>query len=113
MWWEDAVRLSKTTEKDVPKEIQDIINNWSIKKNDYLDAWHALDEKWGAGGWPAKDVKTRFIYKGLTYVITPDTIGLKTADPWDEGFLEFIQSDITKDLKEIGATDIYNTGYID
>ena len=41
-----------------------------------------------------------------------ESLGLDD-DCWDQGFMESIQSDIKKDLKEYGAYDIYNFGFID
>ena len=34
-------------------------------------------------------------------------------DCWDQGFMESIQSDLSKDLEEAGATDIRNLGFLD
>lgn len=62
--------------------------------------------------WPAKLVKTEFKLHGIRYTIYPSDIGLST-DPWDQGFMESIQSDIEKDLKEYGATDIFSCGFLD
>ena len=90
-----------------------LLENWKKKKDLYLEKWKALDERYGNGGWPAKGVKTEFNYLGEKFVIEPETIGLDPCDPWDQGFLEYLQKDIGKDLEEIGATDIYHTGYLD
>jgi len=70
-------------------------------------------EEWDKGSkWPAKLVKTRFMLNGIEYTIWPSDIGL-SDDPWDQGFMESIQSEIKADLKEFGATDIFNYGFLD
>ena len=62
--------------------------------------------------WPAKLVSTSFKLNDVPYTIRPADIGLND-DCWDQGFMESIQGEITSDLKAHGATDIYNTGYLD
>ena len=62
--------------------------------------------------WTSKIVKTKFKLNGKECVILPQDIGL-SSDPWDQGFMESIQSDIAKELKKYGATDIYNLGFLD
>ena len=70
-------------------------------------------EEWDkAPGWPAKLVETRFTLNGIEYTILPQDLGL-TDDCWDQGFMETIQSDLKRDLEAIGATDIYNLGFLD
>lgn len=62
--------------------------------------------------WPAKLVKTTFKLHGIQYTIYPSDIGLST-DPWEQGFMESIQSNMEADLKEYGATDIFSCGFLD
>ena len=73
----------------------------------------AKKEEWDKKpGWPAKLVETKYTLNGLKYSLLPIDIGL-TYDCWDQGFMETIQSDIEKDLKLYGATEIYNFGFLD
>ena len=63
--------------------------------------------------WKTEFVKKKAKWdKDPEYTLLPKDIGL-TSDCWDQGFMESIQSDIKKDLKEYGAYDIYNFGFID
>ena len=63
-------------------------------------------------GWPAKLVETQFTLNGTKYTLKPADIGL-TDDCWDQGFMESFQGRMSNDLEEIGATDIYNLGFLD
>ena len=63
-------------------------------------------------GWPAKLVETEFELNGIKYIIRPADIGL-SDDCWDQGLMESFQSVMKKDLKEYGAVNIYNTGFLD
>lgn len=57
--------------------------------------------------------------KKVVYYLIRDRVIAKrepgglTCDCWDQGFMETIQSDIEKDLKAYGATDIYSFGFLD
>lgn len=79
---------------------------WRTKFKDKKAEWDK-DPKW-----PAKLVETTCKLHGIQYTIYPSDIGLST-DPWDQGFMESIQSDMEADLKEYGATDIYSFGFLD
>ena len=82
-------------------------------KNKWKAEFAAKKEEWDKKpGWPAKFVKTKFTLNGVKYILFPIDIGL-TYDCWDQGFMETIQSDIEKDLKLYGATEIYNLGFLD
>ncbi len=82
-------------------------------KNKWKDEFAAKKEEWDKNpGWPAKFVETKFTLNGEEYSIFPRDIGL-SHDGWDQGFMETVQSDIEKDLKLYGATDIHNLGVID
>ena len=82
-------------------------------KQKWKTKFEAKKKEWDKNpGWPAKNVETEFSLNGINYSLFPDDIGL-TYDCWDQGFMESIQAEITKDLEELGATDIYNTGYLD
>ena len=70
-------------------------------------------EKWGEEViWPAKIVRTTFVLNGIGYTITTKDLGL-SDDGWDQGFMEYIQDDIGRDLEEVGATHINHQGMID
>lgn len=92
---------------DFPEKVQKVLDLWKTKKENYRDAWN------NNGGWPAKNVSIEFTFEGKDYVVTPDTIGLEKYEPWDEGFMEFINTEIGKDLKDIGATDVAYFGMLD
>ena len=85
--------------------VAELLKKWSEKKEEFREEFDY--------GWPAKYVETRFYLKGKAYSITPDDIGLEKGDCWDEGFMEFLQSDIGKDLKELGAEEIRHLGFLD
>lgn len=93
--------------------VKNVLAQWKDKKNNYLAAWRALDERNGNGGWPAKLVSIDFMYQGARYSITPEMIDLNPSDPWDQGFLEYLTKYIKEDLLAIGAVDIYSTGFLD
>lgn len=63
-------------------------------------------------GWPAKLVETQFKLNGNRYTIMPKDLGLDD-DCWDQGFMESIQGDLSRDLEAAGATDICNLGFLD
>lgn len=82
-------------------------------KNKWKVEFATKKEEWNKNpGWPAKLVETKFTLNGEKYSLFPVDIGL-TNDCWDQGFMETIQSDIEKDLKLYGATEIYNLGFLD
>ena len=82
-------------------------------KNKWKEEFAAQKEEWDKKpGWPAKLVETKFMLNGQKYSIFPSDIGF-TDDCWDQGFMETIQSDIERDLKEYGAMNIYNLGFLD
>ena len=82
-----------------------LLAKWASKTEEY---WAAFNP-----GWPAKYVETTFYLNGKPYSITPDSIGLKQGNSWDEGLLEYMQSDIGKDLEKLGATEIRHFGFLD
>lgn len=79
---------------------------WTEKAKQRLPEWETM------GGWPAKYVETTFYLKGKQYAITPESIGL-SDDCWDEGYMEYLQSDIGADLKALGAEEIRHVGFMD
>ena len=82
-------------------------------KEKWKECFREAKEKWDQDPrWPAKLVSTTFVLNGVEYTIEPPDLGL-SYDPWDQGFMESIQGDIRKDLEECGATDVYNTGFLD
>ena len=89
----------------LPIALQELLDRWVEKKESFRSGFNY--------GWPAKLVETRFKLDGVKYSITPDMIGLKQGDCWDEGLMEYLQYDLGEDLKEIGATDICHIGFID
>ena len=85
--------------------VEALLKAWTEKKEDYRAGFNY--------GWPAKYVETTFYLNGKQYIITPDSIGLKRGDCWDEGLLEYLQGDIGEDLKKMGATEIRHVGFLD
>lgn len=83
-----------------------LIEKWKVDMVEEKEEW---DKKLG---WPAKLVETMFTLNGFEYTLKPEDIGL-SSDCWDQGFMEHFQGQMTKDLKAIGAIDIYNAGFID
>ena len=82
-------------------------------KEKWKECFREAKKKWDQDpGWPAKLVSTTFVLNGVTYTIEPPDLGL-SYDPWDQGFMESIQRYIRADLEECGATDVYNTGFLD
>ena len=87
--------------------VEAFLRLWTEKKEQYREKWNSM------GGWPAKYVKTTFYLKGKQYVITPDSIGLKKGECWDEGFMEYLQGDIGAELKALGAEEVRHSGFLD
>ena len=79
---------------------------WTEKKEQYRASWEKHY-------WPAKYVKTVFTLNGKEYTVTPDSIGLKTGDCWDEGFTEYLQREFESDLRALGAVRIRHLGFLD
>ena len=88
------------------RAVEAFLASWKDGKEKYR-------EEWEKRYWPAKYVQTTFYLNGKQYCITPDSIGLEKGDCWDEGFLEFLQGEIGAELKEMGATEVRHTGFLD
>ena len=97
----DYLRITE----DVP-ELYALMQKWKAKVEEYR-------KEWGDGLWPAKCVQTSFVYQGKPYHYFPDDLGLERGDCWDEGLMEYMQGDIAKDLKALGATDVCDLGFLD
>ena len=111
----DNLSIMDEVEEITEERAKEIMNQMNI---DFLkEKWKkdlvAKKKEWDkAPGWPAKLVETRFTLNGIEYTILPQDLGL-TDDCWDQGFMETIQGGLKRDLEEIGATDIYNLGFLD
>ena len=99
----DCIRITE----DVP-ELYAVMQKWKNLMPDYRKEWME-----GPRAWPAKLVGTQFVYKGQPYHYFPDDIGLERRNSWDEGLMEWLQSKIQKDLEAVGATDVFNIGFLD
>ena len=97
---EEAALIMNQQTLDMLKEV------WKTKFKKEKDEWDKNPR------WPAKLVTTYFEMNGIEYSIGPEDIGL-TTDCWDQGFMETIQGDISGDLREYGATKIFNNGFLD
>lgn len=95
---------------DLPKEFNDALNKWRIsfkreaKENDI--------------SWFSKLVSTTFEYNNKYYRVTiydvcDEEVLRKTPHNILEAILEIMQSEITTDLINLGATNIRNFGFLD
>ena len=95
---------------DLPKEFNDALNKWRIsfkreaKENDI--------------SWFSKLVSTTFEYNNKYYRVTiydvcDEEVLRKTPHNILEAILEIMQSEITDDLTNLGATNIRNFGFLD
>ena len=91
-------------------EIEKLLAEWTEKKKLYMEEYYGLD---GKGGWPAKHVSIDFDYDGEHYEMHMEDIGIVYDTAWDEGFFEFLQDYIVRDLEKIGATNIRTWGFLD
>ena len=98
---EEAVSIMNRQTLDMLKEL------WRDKFRKEKEEWDRHPK------WPAKLVGTYFELNGIEYSIGPADVGLDAADCWDQGFMESIQFDISRDLKAYGATKIFNDGFLD
>lgn len=99
-----------TSEKDIRQINKEIIDALCEK---WKNGFKEKREKWGEEVmWPAKMVLTIFELNGIKYGISPRDIGL-SDNGWDQGFMEYIQDDIGRDLEEAGAINIIHEGMID
>lgn len=64
-------------------------------------------------GWSAKFVHTSFYLNGRYYDITPDMLGIDKSWWAGNGFMEFLQPRLGKDLEALGATEIRHYGQLD
>ncbi len=78
-------------------------------KSDFKEAKAQWDK---SPMWPSKCVETEFVINGVKCSMLPPDLGL-TYDCWDQGFMESIQEEICRDLKEYGAINIRKFGFID
>ena len=113
----------KTGNLSIMDEIEEITEQEAVKlineqiidrlKDKWKKEFASRKEKWDKDpGWPAKLVESQFTLNGNRYTIKPNDLGLDD-DCWDQGFMETIQGDLSKDLEESGATDICNFGFLD
>ena len=92
----------KITEEE--KVLYDWLQGWKKKKEQYREDY--------GSGWPAKLVTTEFLFAGNRYRITPEDLDLD-KDPVDIGFMEYLQTVMRKELEELGARDIRQSGFLD
>lgn len=101
-------REVRANPREITKDMtpEELITQWrEEKKFRYIKEWN--------DSWPAKLMKILFNYKGRKYTIVPSTLGLEDEDCWDQGFLEFLQKYLKKDLELISAKNIINLGFLD
>ena len=92
-------------EKILPPAIQNVVELWKTKKENYLEEWKIN------GGWPAKYVCIVVEFEGKDYEITPEMI--EEEGPWGHGFMEFINTEIGEDLKKAGGTNLAYFGMLE
>ncbi len=107
------MRLGKTMKdakgKILPEEIAALVEEWKDKKEAYREAF--------GDGWPAKLVSTSFTYKGEEYVLEPDQFAREAISiymyEWESGLMECYQHDLEKDLRALGAENLFSNGFLD
>ncbi len=62
--------------------------------------------------WMAKHVSTVYDYEGIRYNVRPRHLGLRESS-YDMGFMESVQDDMEKDLREYGASYVMSIGFLD
>ena len=113
----------RTVSSDMLEEIKEIDPEEAVKlinkqildtlRERWKNGFKEQREKWGEEVmWPAKMVGTVFELNGIKYVISSEDLGL-SHNGWDQGFMEYVQDDIGRDLEEFGATNIKHEGMID
>lgn len=102
----EEISYEEAMEKIAADIIANLIFNWRKKFRKAKQEW---DEN---PGWPAKHVTTSFTLFNCRYTLVPDDFGF-TKGTWDEGFMESIQTELEKDLKEAGASEIESYGFLD
>jgi hypothetical protein len=95
---------------DLPKEFTDALNKWKIS--------FKREAKENNISWFSKLVKTTFEYNNKYYCVTiydvcDEEVLRKTPHNILEAILEIMQSEITADLTNLGATNIRNFGFLD
>ena len=62
--------------------------------------------------WMAKLVSTVYDYEKIRYTVRPRHLGLKESS-YDMGFMESVQDEMEKDLREYGASYVMSIGFLD
>ena len=95
--------------KALPAKIAGLVEAWTDRKELYRETF--------GPGWPAKHVTTSFVFEGEKYELGPESFAKEEIAPnmycWESGLMECYQRDLEKDLKELGAAEIYSLGFLD
>jgi hypothetical protein len=108
---------------DIMEKIKEITEQETVKLSgkqlfDFLTSKWKTDfqerkAEWNKdSGWMAKLVSTVYDYEGIRYDVRPRHLGLRD-DSFDQGFMESVQEDMEKDLREYGATYVMSIGFLD
>lgn len=98
--FEKAIKLQNEQTLALLKE------KWKIELAQRKKEW---DEN---PGWPAKLVTTSFKLNGIDYILNSVDLGY-TDGGFDQGLMESVQGYLRGELEAVGATDVYNDGFID
>lgn len=100
-WYEAATKIYDYKSAEIPQELKDFLDKWSVKINEYKKSFRER--------YPVKLAKIEFLYKDVVYVIYPKTVGATYQSTflsdvpydvsWDSLFEEY-ESEIRQDLKK-------------
>ena len=97
----DVKLTSDWRNQDLPKPILDFMEKWEKRSIEAMKTYQFQ--------WPAKLVKTQFIYEGKSYSIDPGTFGIP-----DDLCEIFQPNGMDDDLRAIpGVTDVQSCGFLD
>lgn len=101
-----SIEKTEAMEKITDQTIAFLKFQWSEKYADLAKAWSENPK------WYAKLVSTSFTMNGIKREITPSDLDVDAGIEKD-GFMESIQHELEKDLRDYGAYDIFSFGMMD
>ncbi len=105
------IKLTKDwRSQDLPAEIRAFLETWQSIADEEMKTYEF--------GWPAKYVITRFTFRGIRYIITPETFDIPDdlcecfqGGPW---IVERHGRTMEDDLRAIqGVRNIFSDGFLD
>ena len=110
--YRDKIRVSEASQ--LPEAFMQALERWREEADKILHSDRI--------GWYAKLTSTTFIYKNVAYIVLPkDVYDPEVYQHYNEkcclnvleaGF-EILQGMISRDLKELGAENVLNWGFLD